>query len=174
MTNTMNLIRIFRAGGCTRRFHNTPMTRPEDVAQHTFGVISIIRALYHPSIPPSILLCAALEHDLPEQMTGDIPSPLKWKSSVIAEELWTLEEQWWEETGIKQIKNLTPDEEQILKAVDMLDMIIKCKEELGMGNRGRLAVYTMGDMIRNGKKYLKELKLPLWAKKKVDELVGEV
>tara|TARA_R110000772_G_scaffold268452_1_gene395575 strand:+ start:20223 stop:20924 length:702 start_codon:yes stop_codon:yes gene_type:complete len=61
--------------------------RPQSVAEHTFGVITIALGLmdymqkktgigFSPTQRHQVTMCA-FEHDLPEVVTGDFPSPIK-------------------------------------------------------------------------------------------------
>ena len=165
-----SLIRLYRAGGHVYRLHTVPTLLNETVAQHTFGVMSILRALYHPAWPPNRLLVRALDHDMPEQYTGDMPAPIKWKSDVIDEALKDIEADWWDEAGIVP-SPLRVEEYYILKAADMLDLILKCNEELNMGNKNRLGMYKTSDIISNGITYISGLDLPEWVREKVDYVI---
>lgn len=65
---------LYDSGG-TRRYHNRPKLE-QNVKEHSWGVAVIITAL-HPN-PSSELLQAAILHDAPEKVYGDILGPMKY------------------------------------------------------------------------------------------------
>lgn len=68
------LLQHLYSSGETRRYHNRPKLN-QTTGQHMWGVATIIIAL-HPN-PSANLLKAALLHDSPEKIYGDLLSPLK-------------------------------------------------------------------------------------------------
>jgi 5'-deoxynucleotidase YfbR-like HD superfamily hydrolase len=95
------------------------------------------------------LMKAALTHDMAEQFTGDIPAPAKWASDELQDALHKLEEKFeiYEEMPSYPI---TKHEMEVLKAADMLDLVLKCAEEMMMGND------TVKPMVATGLLYLRE------------------
>lgn len=128
-------------GGTVVRYHTTPMPIRQNVAEHTFGVIAILFELCYPT---QELIRAALHHDIAEKVTGDIPYSAKRrfpaldKASLDAEaEVNTL---WQLNT------HLTPEERQLLKLADMLELVHFCYCQRKLGVRGPLMT-----VLENGK-----------------------
>lgn len=134
-------IRFMRAGLNTRRYHQRYTAEIDTVGKHSAGVAGFILLIYGEALPPSSLLAAAICHDLPEAVTGDIPSPAKrsWTNSAKAA---------LEETETYLLKKhdldytLSTDEQRLLKVADVFDGLMFCIEEVNRGNR---EVDTVGD-----------------------------
>ena len=75
------LARKYRLAGGVKRWHVQPTLRQQTVAEHSFGVMMLLRQVVDGNVfsDESILnmLLAAMHHDLPELMTGDIPADVK-------------------------------------------------------------------------------------------------
>jgi len=70
---------LLRAGGVDR-WHIVRTTQRQSLAEHTFNVVMIARAICKEAhIPDEKVIKAALEHDLDEIVYGDIPTPTKSK-----------------------------------------------------------------------------------------------
>ena len=91
---------------------------------------------------------AALYHDAPEIMTGDMPTPVKYKNERLRAAYKALEEESacqmaqllppalrGEMAGYLTGRCLSDGEKRILKAADRLSALIKCTEEVQAGNR---------------------------------------
>lgn len=119
-----------------RRFHTCVVSKEEAVGEHSANVANLVLILTDGAASKGLIV-AALTHDMGEAMTGDIPSPVKRQLGVEASE------------AISQIENravirihpylydytLTDEEHTILKVADNLDGLLKCLDELYMGNR---------------------------------------
>lgn len=78
---------ILRAGDVTR-WNIVHTSKISTVADHQYNVTMIARAMAKLSgCPDSNLIKAALEHDLDEIVTGDIPSPTKDKARAMGFEI---------------------------------------------------------------------------------------
>ena len=66
-----------------QRFHTVPLTRPQNIGEHSGNVAWLCAWAYGGGVSAG-LLTAALCHDLGEYVTGDIPSPAKrtWPSDM--------------------------------------------------------------------------------------------
>lgn len=145
-------LRFLRAGLGTRRYHQLYTAEVDTVGRHSAGVAGFILLIYGEGLPPSTLLAAAICHDLPEAVTGDIPSPAKKSWTVSARA--TLEEtekHLLKKHGLDY--DLSADEERVLKLADVFDGLMFCIEEVNRGNR---EVNTVGDTYAS---YLASLKL---------------
>lgn len=125
----MSKIAIGRRAGRVVRYHTTPTLVREDVAQHTFNVMNILMFLHDGAFPP-ILMEYALLHDQGEWKTGDIPSPVKRAAPSIKKIVDEVEA----EALPFQLPKLTDGERAVFKLADNLDGLLKCTEELRMGN----------------------------------------
>ena len=128
-------------------------TRSENVAEHSFHVAVLAHALavisrdvFGREIDPGRVTTAALYHDMPEILTGDLPTPIKYYGADIKEAYKRIEK----EASEKLLSNLTPEMKKgiadaaleadeyinrLIKAADKLDAYIKCLEEMNAGNR---------------------------------------
>lgn len=122
-------------GTDVQRFHCWPLLRQQTVGQHAFNVAVLCLILY-PKLPAMelfILLQAALYHDLPEQVTGDVQAPAKRSSKVLKNILDDLEEQAL--VDVEMNMTLGPDNYRRLKMADNFDGLAKCVQERKMGSR---------------------------------------
>ena len=73
----LNIVEILRAQHINR-WTIVPTTRPQSLAEHTFNVTMLVRDYCRRvDWDDDVLMKAALEHDLDEILTGDIPTPAK-------------------------------------------------------------------------------------------------
>jgi hypothetical protein len=119
-----------RDGGAVRRFHTLRTNRVQSVAEHSHGVAMLVLAVY-PEAECSVLR-AALYHDLPEVMTGDIPATSKWLSPALAREENLLAGIFREHHGLELA--LSGFEKDLLKWCDMMELVLWTMEEGTLGN----------------------------------------
>jgi 5'-deoxynucleotidase YfbR-like HD superfamily hydrolase len=154
-------IRAYQRGSRVLRFHTESPELRESVGRHTADVAFICTILTE---KPSVeLLKGALVHDTGEQYTGDVPYPFKADNIGIANLLKAREEDYLTELKIWQ--PLTAKEEQILKAADMLDLVIKMHR---IGTREAMQVMNTGIYA------LQLLVLPKPARYIVEKIVEEL
>ena len=110
--------------GRVARYHAVPTVAPQSVGLHSYGVAVLCIYLCdgHPSAE---LLQAALLHDAPEIITGDVPYTTKRSSPTIKHELEQLEE-WVYNHDVLPFPVLSPAEVATLKLADTLDGLIWC------------------------------------------------
>ncbi len=138
-----------------RRWALMRNTRPENISEHSYEVAVLAHALalltnahYGGQVDPDRCVTMAVYHDVPEILTGDMPTPVKYYSPAIREAyrqveqaacdklLSTLPEELREEFRPLLTETAgTPEERRIVKAADKLSALIKCVEELAQGNR---------------------------------------
>ena len=125
----------------------------ENVAEHSYHVAVLAHALAVISrdvlgnkIDPGRVAAAALYHDLPEIITGDLPTPIKYHDADIKRAYKRIEREASEKllghlsedmrNGVSEAV-LESDAEvlRLVRAADKLDAYIKCIEEQGAGNR---------------------------------------
>ena len=110
------------------------------IAQHCTGTGAGLR--------PDTVATAALYHDAPEILTGDMPTPVKYKNDALRTAYKAVEAE-----SARAMASLLPDqfsremelyltgdilndaERKLLKAADRLSALIKCIEECQSGNR---------------------------------------
>ena len=138
-----------------RRWSLMHAARPETLSEHTaetailaHTLCLIAKEVTGTPVRPETVAVAALYHDAPEIMTGDMPTPVKYKNERLRSAYKALEEESArqmaallppalraEMTGCLTGRCLSDSEKRILKAADRLSPLIKCTEEVQAGNR---------------------------------------
>ena len=129
---TINKVRAIREGGKTERAHTIPHYGSYSVAEHSWGVTTLL-VILHPD-PLRYLILAGIWHDVHERWTGDTPAPIKWcLGNVTKDELKRLENSIESSLGI----NIDLSEEDLkwLKACDMLEFWLWSIDQEALGNR---------------------------------------
>jgi 5'-deoxynucleotidase YfbR-like HD superfamily hydrolase len=109
----MKINDILRASGGTR-WHIVRTVRPQSLAEHTFDVTMIARAIAKiAGYEDYEITKAALLHDLDEIVTGDIPTPTKEKAR---DNGWELNDLYKSITG----RELSGDETLIIQLADKM------------------------------------------------------
>lgn len=130
-------------------------TRRENLSEHSLEVAIIAHALgvinnkrFNGDINPERLAVLAMFHDASEIITGDLPTPVKYNNEKIKNAYKEIEEQ----AQIRLLEMLPKDiseeytnilceneNEKLLwkyvKAADKISALVKCTEELIMGNK---------------------------------------
>jgi 5'-deoxynucleotidase YfbR-like HD superfamily hydrolase len=145
-------LKILRAGGGVIRYHTWPTLRQQRVSEHTFGVMQILAEITPPAQLSRNLLLAAMNHDVSELLTGDIPSPAKTFYPDLRAAANAATTDFEESLGIRL--SLTKKEAALLKWADMYECLIWSLEEMQMGNR-RVQV-----IVRNAIDYLDVMPTP--------------
>ncbi len=129
-------------------------TRAESLSEHTCDTALLAHMLCliarrYAGTPcrPKTVAVAALYHDAPEIITGDMPTPVKYANHALRDAYKALEaESVRSMTGLlpeelgEEISPfisgelLTAEEKRLLKAADRLSALIKCMEEQRSGN----------------------------------------
>ena len=136
MTNYRR-VELARRAGRVSRYHGQYLARPENIAEHTFGVMNILVIMTGGQLSANLLI-TALYHDGGEYISGDMFSPIKKLVPGLRETCNALEKEGTDET-VGPLPELTAWEYKLLKVADNLDGLIKCTEEYRMGN------YTIGE-----------------------------
>lgn len=128
---------------------------PENVMEHSWEVATIAHALaliknhyFNGHVDANFIATAALYHDASEVITGDLPTPVKYHSSMIRDSYHKIERQ-----AVRELVKLLPDELQptykqfvdeealdqdarnIIKMADTLSAYLKCRYEINNGNK---------------------------------------
>ena len=128
-------------------------TFQENIQEHSHMVAVLAHALavigrekYGGTVDPGEAAAAALFHDAPEILTGDLPTPVKYYNPEIREAYKQVEQ-----VSAKKLLSMLPEElrpayedllseaygpelRAVVKAADKLSAYIKCVEELKAGN----------------------------------------
>lgn len=127
-------------------------TRKESLAEHSLETAFIAHAIallhnksFGGNVNPERAALVALFHDAPEIITGDLPTPVKYYSREIKQAYSDMEAQ-----ATNHLLSLLPPElcddfesilrcddkeiKQIVRAADKISALIKCKDEILLGN----------------------------------------
>jgi len=127
-------------------------TRKENLSEHSLEVAQIAHALaiinnkrLGGSVNPDFVAVAAMYHDTSEIITGDMPTPIKYHNDEIKKAYKQIEAGATERLLEKlpedfkdefyKIYNFDGETKRLVKAADKISALIKCTEELNMGNR---------------------------------------
>lgn len=157
--------KLYRDAGNVRRYHTQRTLRAQTVAEHSFGVCMLIRQVW-PDCSRNLLF-AAMHHDLPELMTGDIPAPAKRahpQMDAYLEEF---------EASLHPLyfntEYMSAEELATLKWADTMELVLWCLEEWRMGNH----LSNIGDMVRRGLGWVLAKRVPLCAQALTREVVDD-
>ena len=138
-------------------------TRTENVQEHSYEAAVLSHALavigrdvFHKDLNPDRTAAAALFHDAPEIITGDMPTPIKYNNPALKDAYKRVEAAAQDKLLSMLPPELAPAYEPLVresekdvgryvKAADKLAAWLKCQEELKAGNGefGRAADETM-------------------------------
>ena len=126
--------------------------RQENLSEHSLEVAQIAHALaiinrtrFGGDADPNSVAVAAMYHDTSEIITGDMPTPIKYYNQEIKGAYKQIEA-----AAQKQLTEMLPDDfkshfesiydpdqlnKRLIKAADKISALIKCIEEINMGNR---------------------------------------
>ena len=128
-------------------------TEPENIQEHSHMVAVLAHALavirrdrFGGTVDPGRVTAAALYHDAPEILTGDLPTPVKYANEKIQAAYKAIEDD-----AARRLVEMLPQEMQasfsavlheedpevlaLVKAADKLSAHLKCLEELKAGNQ---------------------------------------
>ena len=127
-------------------------TRTENVEEHSYEVAVLAHALsvigrdvFHKDLDPDKTAAAALFHDAPEIITGDLPTPIKYFNpgiktayqqveAVAQDKLLSMLPPELVEAYEPLVREADPEVRRYVKAADKLAAWLKCQEELKAGN----------------------------------------
>lgn len=129
-----------RSSGLVSRWHTVPTLHRQNVAEHSGQAVSLLLML-HPS-PSLSLIKAMLWHDTSERYCGDVPAPVRRMNKTFSDMYEHVEELFMESdhpVAHKATQELTQSEREWLRAIDVLELILYCQDEVMLGN-GRFGV----------------------------------
>ena len=137
-----------------RRWALMRNTRSENICEHSHEVAVVAHALalltnrhYGGQVDVNRCVLLAVYHDVPEILTGDMPTPVKYYNPAIREAYRQVEQSACDKLLDMLPEDLRGDysplllseddsaEWRIVKAADKISALIKCIEELSQGNR---------------------------------------
>lgn len=134
----MNTLAFLRRSGVVRRYHTEELLKPQDVAQHSYGVAWLCWWLCQGQVSAALVM-HALAHDAAEHALGDIPSPTK-RELGIRNQVDAAEAHLMALHSIV-LPELSDFESKVLKLADALDGVLHCVHELELGNQTLYAVF---------------------------------
>jgi len=127
-------------------------TRTENVEEHSYEVAVLAHALsvigrdvFHKDLDPDKTAAAALFHDAPEIITGDLPTPIKYFNpgiktayqqveAVAQDKLLSMLPPELVDAYEPLVREADPEVRRYVKAADKLAAWLKCQEDLKAGN----------------------------------------
>lgn len=120
--------------GKVQRMHTRPGIRPENIGEHTWGVMLLL-IIFWPGSSRNLLIQALL-HDFGEIATGDVPGHVKWATPELAKVMERMEGDHIAAAGFKLSQfPLTAPERVILEIVDRADFCMWAIHEMRLGNK---------------------------------------
>ncbi len=138
-----------------RRWALMRNTRSENICEHSHEVAVIAHALalitnrhHGGNVDAEKCVMLAVYHDVPEILTGDMPTPVKYYNPAIREAYRQVEESACDKLiemlpadlrgeydALIRPQDKDSEEMMLVKAADKLSALIKCIEETSQGNR---------------------------------------
>ena len=127
-------------------------TKSENLSEHSLEVAQIAHALaligktrFGKNIDPNFICVSAMYHDTSEIITGDMPTPIKYYNDEIKSAYKQIEKKAEKELidmlpedfkdEFKSIYYPDSETKKYVKAADKISALIKCRQELDMGNK---------------------------------------
>jgi len=164
MANNKLIVQL--SAGRIKRYHTHPIVGEQTVGDHTYGVVQILRYITQDNCSKNLMI-AALDHDVLEFFTGDVPHPAKNMFPQLKQVLDAIERNAAEVNGMVEYDKLSAKEKVLLTCADLLEMGFYGAYQMKLGNSfGRNVVETIVQSV--GK--LPENKVPKEAKDLAQEL----
>lgn len=128
-------------GGNVQRCHASFPHSRYNVAQHGYGVVSLL-LLLNPN-PSLALIKTALWHDVAERWTGDIPSPMKDLDLMVKERIDRIEVEMLKILELGGFE-LTEEEKYWVKGCDLLDLMLWAKQAADLRGDQRALEWAAG------------------------------
>lgn len=161
---------LYRDAGAVKRYHVKRTIRQQTVAEHTFGMLMLVKQVtegygaYGLQARAS-LYEAIMHHDLPELMTGDVPAPIKRAHPELGPLIDSIEQDMY---PLYRELTLTQEEASLLKWADRMELVLWCLEEYRMGNT------YVKDTIRRGIGWILAGHMPDCCRKLTQEVIDEL
>lgn len=134
VSSMVKAIKFSREAAEVQRTHGTPGLGDHSIAKHSFNMVTMLLIL-RPDAPRDLII-ACLKHDIPERITGDMPSPAK-KAGIQNDDAQETAEYNIQMAvfGEYEVEDLSVEDKKWLAGLDMLDFYCYCKDQLMFGNR---------------------------------------
>lgn len=129
-------VKFLREAADVQRLHVIRTIGEYSNGQHTFNMLAMLRLLW-PEAPVK-LIWAILEHDIPERVIGDVPSPaLRHVYASSMNNVGVVEHDVVSELfgGEDSYADLSAECYTWLKSLDLLELYLYAKDQLRLGNR---------------------------------------
>lgn len=121
------------------RFHTVAIqAERQTVGAHSYAVSILIDQLWPDSSKQ--LIMAALYHDVPEMVLGDIPATAKWSFPEVLQAFEKAEKKVMDDLGLTFV--LTPEEKSRLKMADMLELVLYSHRHSGGSEQMKVIMHT--------------------------------
>lgn len=160
--------KLYRDAGAVTRYHAKRTLRRQTVAEHTFGMLMLLKQVMNPTWPSHGLWRiyeAVMHHDLPELITGDMPAPIKRAHPELGP---LMEEIESDLHPLYRDYGLSGEEATLVKWADRMELVLWCLEEYRMGNT------YMADTIRKGMGWILAARIPACAGPLTNEVVADL
>lgn len=136
-------IKFLREAAEVSRIHTKRYIGEYTNGSHTFGMLALLRLLYPDA--PKELIWAIIEHDIPERLIGDIPSPsIHFGGFVDKEKLAAKEEDIlvsvFDYHYFPALPGMDPESYRWLKGLDLFELYLFCKDQKRLGNKNLLQI----------------------------------
>jgi len=131
--------------GYTKRWHTLPQINSTNVAEHSGQAVSLL-LLLHPN-PSMNLVKSMLWHDSSERVAGDVPAPVRRAHPDFAKMYEFVEYGVMADnhpSAMRAMHVLTEDEQRWLKAIDVLELVMHCTDQMMLGNTHAAIVRERG------------------------------
>lgn len=148
--NTYERVSFLREAANVRRSHTLRQLQPYTLAQHSFGLLLILSAIYEKidASMPYAIVRAAMYHDLSEKFTGDMPATAKWHDEGLKNELSRVSTAYEIENDLRGY--LPSSHARLLSWCDLFEFACNQMEELRLGNTyARAYVQTSIDNLQS-------------------------
>lgn len=145
MATIKERLQFLSEGGSVVRYHTRPGIKPDTDAHHMHGVAMLCAIIAGETDQgltraSSMLLMAALTHDLAEQVASDVASPSK-TALGIRKQLHAFETSYLKRYDFAYEAALTSSERDILNIADVFDGMLSTCRELALGNKNYQLVW---------------------------------
>tara|TARA_R110002167_G_scaffold143958_2_gene333646 strand:- start:6560 stop:7072 length:513 start_codon:yes stop_codon:yes gene_type:complete len=129
-------VTYLREASHVERAHTIPHHGSYTVGKHSYDMVMLLLAL-KPDASLN-LVKAVLYHDLGERFTGDVPTPAKHADGEMARRLDAFEARALDFLDLRI--ELDAEERRWLHAVDKVELLLWCKDQLAMGNMNAASI----------------------------------
>lgn len=130
----------WRKAGAVLRWHTNPPNRPQTVGEHSWAV-ALLAMRFAPVALQNKLIKAALVHDIAEYELGDLPATAKWQYQHLRKEYNEAEAIVNNEAGLQEWLELSSNEANWLRLLDLTELLEFCVEEVQRGNQTFLEIF---------------------------------